>query len=152
MAGQIELDPDFFEFIECCAAHEVRFLIVGGWAMAAHGHPRATKDLDIWIWLDAGNAARVVAALSDFGFGSSGLSVEDVLDPRAVIMMGHAPKRIDVLSTIDGVDFEACWPDRVEVPIGGIAVPFIDKENLVRNKRASGRAADLIDVATLLED
>lgn len=152
MGGPTELDPDFFEFLECCAAHDVRFLIVGGWAMALHGHPRATKDFDVWVWLERTNAERVVRAIEDFGFGSAGLTAEDVLDPRVVVMLGHSPKRIDVLTTIDGVDFESCWPHRVELRIGDLDVPFIGREQLIANKRASGRGQDLLDVETLLEE
>lgn len=152
MAGPIEMDRDFFEFIECCAAHEVRFLVVDGWAMALHGHPRATKDFDVWVWLEPVNAERVVRAIEQFGFGSAGLTADDLMDPRAVVMLGHPPKRIDVLTTIDGVDFDTCWPDRVEVRIGDLDIPFIGRDHLIANKRASGRGQDLLDVETLLEE
>lgn len=146
----MKLDPDFREFIECCVARDVRFLIVGGYALAAHGHPRFTKDLDVWLWLDAENAGRVVAALDDFGFGSLGLGPADFTEPGTVVQLGHPPKRIDLLTSIDGVDFDECWVARREIDIEGTAVPFIDVEHLVANKRASGRPQDIADVAALV--
>jgi hypothetical protein len=150
MAGEIVMDPDFLEFINSCIAHEVRFLIVGGWAMAAHGHARATKDIDVWMWLDPQNAARMVTAIERFGFTDTGLEPADLLDPAAVFVMGREPKRIDVLSSIDGVDFEQCWRNRVEVDCDGTTVPFIAKDDFVINKRASGRIQDLADVDRLV--
>lgn len=145
----MELDPDFREFIGCCVAHDVRFLVVGGYALAAHGHPRFTKDLDVWLWIDPGNARRLVAALTDFGFGSLGLTEADFVEPGIVVQLGHAPKRIDLLTSIDGVTFDECWPDRVGIDVGGVTVPFIDVAHLVVNKRASGRLQDLADVEAL---
>lgn len=145
----MELDRDFSEFIACCVARDVRFLIVGGYALAAHGHPRFTKDLDVWVWLDAGNASRLIEALTDFGFGSVGLTPSDFTQPDAVIQLGHAPKRIDLLTSIDGVTFDECWPDHVVLDIGGLKVPFIDVDHLVANKRASGRLQDLADAEAL---
>lgn len=144
----MRLDPDFSEFIACCVEREVRFLVVGGYAVAAHGHPHFTKDIDIWVWIDPDNARRLVAALSDFGF-ASGLTENDFAEPGVVVQLGHAPKRIDLLTSIDGVAFEDCWPARFEIEMGGIAVPFIDVANLMVNKRASGRLQDLADVEAL---
>ncbi len=145
----MELDRDFSEFIASCAAHEVRFLIVGGYAVAVHGHPRFTKDLDVWVWLDEQNADRIVAALQDFGFGSLGLTPADFLVEDTVIQLGYPPKRIDILTQVDGVDFDSCWPRRVEIEVGGQRVPFISAEDLVANKKASGRPQDLADAAAL---
>jgi hypothetical protein len=123
MDGRMELDPDFNEFIASCAAHDVRFLIVGGYAVAAHGHPRFTKDLDVWVWLEAQNANRLVAALEDFGFGSLGLTPDDFLDEGTVIQLGYPPKRIDILTQVDGVHFESCWERRIEVEREGVRPP-----------------------------
>jgi hypothetical protein len=148
----MELDRDFSEFIECCVDREVRFLIVGGYALAAHGHPRFTKDLDVWVWLDRGNAARLIAALDDFGFGSLGLTPADFDEPGVVVQLGHAPKRIDLLTSIDGVGFDECWADHIVLDIGGLAVPFIDVDHLIVNKRASGRLQDLADAEALTSD
>ena len=145
----MRLDPDFREFIECCVAREVRFLIVGGYAVAAHGHPRFTKDLDVWVWMDPGNAGQLVAALSDFGFGSLGLSETDFAEAGTVVQLGYTPKRIDLLTSIDGVEFEDCFAGRVTIDIDGVEVPFINVDHLIVNKRATGCPQDLADVAAL---
>ena len=145
----MRLDRDFSEFIACCVARDVQFLIVGGYAVAAHGHPRYTKDLDVWVSVDPENASRLIAALDDFGFGSVGLTTDDLLDTDAVIQLGYPPKRIDLLSSVDGLTFESCYEDRVTIDIDGTPVPFIDLANLRRNKSASGRPQDLADLAAL---
>ncbi|MFC9896070.1 DUF6036 family nucleotidyltransferase [Nocardia sp. NPDC127579] len=145
----MELDRDFSEFIESCVAHEVRFLIVGGYAVAVHGHPRFTKDLDVWVWIDPQNADRLVAALADFGFGSLGLRAADFLEEGMVVQLGHPPKRIDLLTSVDGVEFETCWERRVDVTLGSQVVPFLSAADLIANKRASGRPQDIADVAVL---
>ena len=143
------LTRDFREFIECCVAHDVRFLIVGGYALAAHGHPRATKDLDVWLWPDPANADRVIEALDEFGFGSLDLTRDDFLEPETVIQLGDPPLRIDLLTSISGVAFAECWPRRIGVDVGGIEAAFIALDDLIANKLASGRPQDLVDAATL---
>lgn len=147
----MELDRDFSEFIASCAAHDVRFLIVGGYAVAAHGHPRFTKDLDVWVWIDEQNASRLVAALEDFGFGMLGLTPADFLEEGVVIQLGYPPKRIDILTQVDGVQFDACWVRRTEVTLEGQRVPFLSAEDLVINKKAAGRPQDIADAAVLEE-
>ena len=135
----MRLDPDFSEFIACCAAREVRFLIVGGYAVAVHVHPRYTKDLDVWVWIDRDNAARLVEALNDFGFGSLGLVADDFLEPESGVQLGYPPKRIDILTSVDGVEFVDCYPNRTEVELEGVepTVPFIGLADLMANKQAS---------------
>jgi hypothetical protein len=147
----MQLDPDFNEFIGCCAGREVRFLIVGGYAVAAHGHPRYTKDLDVWIWVDPDNASRLVAALDDFGFGSLGLTTDDFTEPDTVIQLGYPPKRIDIITTATGVTFGDCYPNRVEITIDGLdrPVPFIGLDDLLANKAATARPQDLADLDAL---
>ena len=125
------------------------YLVVGGYAVAMHGHPRYTKDLDIWLWLDRNNASQVIAALEQFGFGSLGLQADDFLVEDQIIQLGHPPNRIDLLTTLPGVEFEACHAARVVVDIDGVAVNFIDLDNLKRNKQASGRFQDLADLENL---
>jgi Nucleotidyltransferase of unknown function (DUF6036) len=147
----MELDRDFSEFIASCAAHSVRFLIVGGYAVAAHGHPRFTKDLDVWVWLDEQNANRLVSALEDFGFGSLGLTPADFLEEGVVVQLGYPPKRIDILTQVDGVQFDPCWERRVEVEIGGQRVPFLSANDLLANKKAAGRPQDMADVSVIEE-
>lgn len=145
----MEFDRDFSEFLACCDAREVRYLVVGGYALAVHGHPRFTKDLDVWLWLDPGNADRVVQALEDFGFGSLGLTAADFEAEDAVVQLGRAPLRIDLLTSIDGVDFAYCWPDRMLLTVGERTVPFLSRRDLLANKRASGRLQDQADVEAL---
>lgn len=147
--GPLKLNRDFQELVECFVRNEVRFLIVGGWALAAHGHPRLTKDLDIWVWTESSNAAAVIASLEEFGFGDLDLKPEDFLEPDIVIQLGYPPNRVDLLTTPSGVTFEACWQDRLEVDMEGVRVPFIGLEGLKANKRASGRPQDLLDVDVL---
>lgn len=146
------LDHDFREFIACCAAREVRFLVVGRYALAAHGHPRFTKDLDVWVAMDADNRSRLVEALYDFGFGSTGLTASDFAEAGTVVQLGYPPKRIDLLTSVTGIDFESCYPNRLLVDIDGIEVPFVDLAALLVNKRAVGRPQDLADVAALEAD
>ena len=145
----MDLDPDFHEFVASFIDNDVRFLIVGGYALAAHGLPRYTGDLDAWVWVDAENARRVVAALTSFGFGSLDLDAEDFTLPDVVVQLGHSPLRIDVLTSIDGVSFEAAWPRRLIVSIDGLDVPFISRDDLIANKRAADRPQDRADVARL---
>jgi predicted nucleotidyltransferase len=143
------LSQDFKEFIELLNKHEVRYMVIGGYAVALHGHPRYTNDLDIWIEMEVANAKRLMNALSDFSFGSVGLSQNDFVTPDQVIQLGYPPNRIDLVTTPDGVDFEICYQSKVEVSISGIKVNFIDLENLKINKKASGRLQDLADLESL---
>ncbi len=145
----MELNQDFYEFFASLIKHEVRFLVVGGYAMAAHGHPRFTKDLDVWVWMDPKNAAAAVVALDDFGFGSLGLSSEDFTEPDTVVQLGYPPQRIDLLTTPSGVAFEDCWPGRLEIRIRDLNIPVLGLHGLIANKLASGRDQDLLDVASL---
>ncbi len=145
----MQLDRDFREFLACLAAHDVRFLVVGGYAVAAHGHPRYTGDLDIWVWTDVANAAGVLRALEDFGFGSLGLLESDFSEPDRVVQLGYPPVRIDLLTSIDGVEFEPCFARRIEVHVDGLTVPFIALADLRQNKATSGRPQDLADLAAL---
>lgn len=145
----MRLSRGFRELLECFARHEVRFLIVGGWALAAHGHPRMTKDLDIWVLADSANADAVIEALEDFGFGDLDLTAEDFLESDMVVQLGYPPNRVDLLTSPDGVDFESCWADRLDVTMDGLDVPFIGLEGLKQNKRSSGRPQDLVDIQIL---
>jgi hypothetical protein len=145
----VKLSRDFHELLECFARNDVRYLIVGGWALAAHGHPRLTKDLDVWVWAESSNARALLEALDEFGFGDLGLRTEDFTEPDMVIQLGYPPNRVDLLTTPTGVDFEGCWSDRLEIDMDGVLVPFIGLEGLKANKKASGRPQDIIDVAIL---
>jgi len=145
----VELDHDFNEFVQLLLANNVRFLIIGGYALAAHGAPRYTGDLDTWIWLNPDNAARLLLVLDSFGFGSLDISREDLLNPDTVIQLGYPPHRIDLLTGIDGVGFDEAWNRRVEFEVNGRQVPFISREDLITNKKAVARPQDLADVAKL---
>ncbi len=143
------LNQDFKEFIQSLNDNRVRYLVIGGYAVALHGHPRYTKDLDLWIEMKPDNAAKMVKALEQFGFASLGLKAEDFLVPDQIIQLGYPPNRIDVLSTLEGIEFESCYTSRVQVEIDAVTVNFIDLENLKRNKKATGRTQDLADLENL---
>lgn len=143
------LNQDFKEFVKSLNANQVRYLIVGGYALGFHGHPRYTKDLDVWIEMAPENAANVVAALEAFGFGSLGLKAADFLVPDQIIQLGYPPNRIDLLTTLPGVDFPQCYASRVQIEVESISVSFIDLDNLKKNKKASGRHQDLADLESL---
>jgi hypothetical protein len=147
--GQMNLNQDFQEFVKLFVAHEVQFLIVGGYALAAHGHPRYTKDLDVWVWLEPENAQRVLAAVEEFGFGDMGLTAEDFQEPDVMVQLGHEPHRIDILTYASGLEFAEAYKNRVYVSVGDTQVPFISVDDLRTNKLSTGRPRDLADVADL---
>ena len=146
------LSRDFKEFAELLNANGVEYLVVGGYALAVHGQPRYTGDLDLWLRVTPGNVERVLRALADFGFGSVGLSAADFMQPEAVIQLGYPPGRIDLLTHVDGVDFDACFAKRIEVSVVGVVLPVIGLEDFNSNKRASGRAKDLADLEALRDE
>jgi hypothetical protein len=143
------IDKNFKEFIKLLNKNEVRYLIVGGYAVALHGHPRYTKDLDIWIWINETNVKKLIQTLKEFGFSALGFNSKDFLTPGNIVQLGYPPNRIDLLTSVDGVDFESCYESRIEVEIEDIAAKFIDLENLKKNKKASGRHQDLADIENL---
>lgn len=143
------LNKDFKEFAELLNSTGVEYLVVGGYALAAYGHPRYTGDLDIWIRRSPENAAKLIDALTRFGFGGLGLVESDFLRPDAVVQLGYPPARIDLLTSIDGVEFDTCHGGRVVMQLGDTALPFIGLEDFRSNKRASGRSKDLADLESL---
>ena len=149
MDGPMNLNQDFQEFIELFISHNVRFMIVGGYAVAAHGHPRYTKDLDVWVWADPKNADRVVSALAEFGFGELGLTAGDFLRPDSVVQLGHEPQRIDILTFATGLDFVEAFKNHVLISVGDVQVPFVSVDDLRTNKLATGRLQDLADAEFL---
>ena len=142
------LNRDFKEFAESLNACGVEYLVVGGYALAAHGHPRYTGDIDFWVSPAAGNLERVILALQRFGFGSLGLTTADFV-PDTIIQLGQPPRRIDLMTHIDGVDFTACWGRRETLRLDGVDLSFIGLEDFKTNKRATGRLKDLADLAAL---
>ncbi|MEW6707942.1 MAG: nucleotidyl transferase AbiEii/AbiGii toxin family protein [Pseudomonadota bacterium] len=145
------LNKDFREFVELLNAGGVEYLVVGGYALAAHGHPRYTGDIDFWIGTSDENIERLLKALVAFGFGGLGLRKEDFRSPDAVVQLGYPPARIDLLTGIDGVSFEDCYPRRVMVDAGGAQLPIIHVDDFKANKRATGRMKDLADLEALDE-
>jgi hypothetical protein len=147
------LNEDFRDFLAALIAAGARFLVVGAHALAVHGIPRATGDLDVWIATDAENCGRVWTALLRFGapVEAMGVSRDDLQRTDQVVQMGLPPRRIDLLTAISGVGFEEAWDGRVSHPVAGLDVPFIGRAALVRNKRAAGRAKDIADLEALGE-
>lgn len=143
------LSRDFKEFVELLNTNDVKYLVVGGYAVALHGHPRYTKDLDVWIELSPGNADRILSALDKFGLGSLNLKPDDFLEENQIIQLGYPPNRIDLLTTLKDLKFEDCYKTKVKVAIGDVEINFIDIENLKKNKRATGRPQDLADAENL---
>jgi hypothetical protein len=147
------LNPDFQDLLAALQEANARFLVVGAYALAVHGAPRATGDLDVWIDPESTNADKVWVALLRFGapVGALGLSRDDLARRDQVIQIGLPPRRIDILTAISGVAFEDAWPGRVTHSVGSLPIPFIGREAFVRNKKASGRARDLADLEALGE-
>ena len=143
------INKDFREFIECLNKHKAEYLVVGGYAVAFHGHPRYTKNLDIWIRVSAENADKLLKAINDFGFSSLGLTKNDFETPELIIQLGNPPNRIDIITTASGIKFEDSYPHRIVENIEGLEVNFIDIENLKINKKATGRHQDLADIENL---
>lgn len=143
------LNQDFKEFIQLLNDNRVRYLIVGGYAVAFHGHPRYTKDLDIWLEISDLNATKLLKTLEQFGFASLNLTLDDFLEPNMIVQLGYPPHRIDLIMGLVGVDFYTCYSARIEEVVDGLTIPFIDLEHLKQNKRASGRLQDLADIDNL---
>ncbi len=143
------IDRDFKEFIQLLNKNRVKYLIVGGYAVALHGHPRYTKDLDIWIYIEKNNAEKLINALHEFGFASLDIKSSDFLVNENVIQLGSPPNRIDLLTSVDGVEFNSCYESKIQVKIEDIIVDFINLEDLKRNKKATGRYQDLADLENL---
>ena len=145
----LPLPPDFKEFLALLNSEKIEYLVVGGYAVGYHGYPRPTGDLDVWIAMDPDNAARLVGALAKFGFGAAGATRELFLTPGRVVRMGVPPVRIEVLSSISGVEFAACRARQVDAMIDGVPVRVISRQDLIANKRAAGRGKDLDDLKHL---
>jgi uncharacterized nucleotidyltransferase DUF6036 len=143
------LNQDFKDLLSVFNDHGVEFLVVGAHALAAHGHVRATKDLDVWVRPEPANAKRVVRALEAFGAPTHEVSESDFAVPGITFQIGLEPVRIDIITAIDGVSFEPAWQHRISAEYGGVLAPVISRDDLIANKRASGRSQDLADLAAL---
>jgi hypothetical protein len=145
----MDLAPDFDEFVGSLIAHGVEFVIVGAYALAFHGAPRFTGDLDILVRPTLANATRLLSALDSFGFPIEGLTPETIVDRRRMLEMGVPPVQIHVMSAITGVEWDEAWSARVQGALGNHTVPFLGREAYLRNKRAAGRPKDLADIDAL---
>lgn len=143
------VNKDFKEFIELLNEHKVKYLTVGGYAVSIHGYPRYTKDIDFWIWPNRTNISNLIKAIEEFGFGSLELTQEDFMDPENIIQLGYEPNRIDLLTDIDGVEFENCYEHKSEIDIEGVKVDFININDLIKAKKKTGRLQDLADAENL---
>lgn len=143
------MNPDFRDMLSEFVAAGVEFLLVGAYAMAVHGFARATGDIDLWVRPDPANARRVFGALARFGAPVAGVAATDFESPGIVFQVGIAPRRIDVLTSISGVEFREAWEGRVQAELEGLSVPVLGREHLLKNKRATGRPKDAADVRWL---
>jgi hypothetical protein len=143
------LNPDYQDLLSAFSRHRVEFLLVGAYAMAAHGQPRATMDIDLWLRVSDDNARRAVAALRDFGAPPAALDESAFLVPGTVVQLGVAPRRIDLLTRIDGVEFADAARRALTLTIDGVVVPTIGLADLIANKRATGRPQDQVDAERL---
>lgn len=141
--------PDFREFVALLNKQDVQYMIVGGYAVGIHGHPRYTGDLDIWLLPDSANATKILKVIKEFGFGSLDIKETDLTKEDSIIQLGYPPLRIDLLTSIDGVHFNECFLNRKEIEIDGLLVNFIGYTDLIKNKKASGRHQDLGDIENL---
>lgn len=147
--AMIQLPPDFKEFLKLLNKYKVEYLLVGGYAVGYHGYPRATADMDIWVDVNPNNADRIVKVLNEFGFEAPELTTDIFLEVNKVIRMGVPPVRLEIITSISGVDFRSCYQLRMIGKMDGIEVNIIDLENLRKNKKASGRYKDLNDLENL---
>lgn len=147
--GQIEFPQDFSEFLKLLNDHHVEYLLVGGFAVALHGYPRTTADMDVWVSRRRDNAERLVACLKEFGFDTPNLTPELFEEPDRIVRMGAAPLRIEILTEIDGVTFDDCITRAESQIVDGNSIPVISLADLKINKKASGRAKDLDDLENL---
>ncbi len=143
------LNPDFLDFITLLGQRSVEYVIVGGYAVGFHGFPRYTGDIDFFVSINEENAEKLLQVLDDFGFGGIGIEREDFLKPSFVVEIGREPRKIQILTGIDGVSFQECLQSAVECEYLERKLRFIGFDALVRNKKASGRPKDLIDVEAL---
>jgi hypothetical protein len=140
------MNQDFVDLLRAFVDADVRFLVVGAYALAVHGRPRGTGDLDVWVEAAPENATRIMRALAAFGAPLSGVSEDDFSRPGVTYQMGVEPGRIDVLTELTGITFRDAWPDRLHHQFGELAVDYIGRDSFIRNKRATARPKDLADI------
>lgn len=143
------LNEDYKEMLSCLVGEKVEFIVVGAYALAVHGYPRATGDIDIWVNPEESNAERVYRALARFGAPMGGIREEDFRQKGIIFQIGIAPRRIDILTDIDGVGFDEAYRDKIIIDIENLKIPVLSIEMMIRNKTASGRKKDLLDAEHL---
>jgi len=143
------LNEDYKEMLQCLADEDAKFLVVGAYAMAAHGYPRATMDIDIWIMPSRDNAVAVLRALRRFGAPVRGLAIEDLQKDDTIFQIGVAPRRIDIITGASGLRFEQAFARSTSIRIEGLQFRIPSVDDLIRNKKASGRTKDLADAEAL---
>jgi hypothetical protein len=144
------MNDDFRDLLSALSDAEARFMVVGAYAVAVHGRPRATGDLDVWVEPSAENASRVMSALAAFGAPLMGLTEADLSASGPGLHIGVPPRRIDILTSVSGLSFADAWPNRIQASFGGLQCPVIGLNDLITNKRASARPKDLADVDALM--
>jgi hypothetical protein len=142
----LRLPPDFKEFLRLLNEHEVRYLLIGGYAVGYHGYPRATDDLDIWVAVHPDNARKLVSVFNAFGLDDPDVTPELFLQTPKIVRMGFPPLRLEISTSISGVEFEECYQSRIVDTMDGVEISLIDLEHLKKNKKASGRMKDLADL------
>jgi len=142
----VKVSKDFKEFIELLNKNNVNYLLVGGYAVGYHSRPRYTEDIDIWIQPSLENAKKIIHVLNKFGFTGVSVSIEELIQPEKIIQLGLPPQRIDILTSIDGVNFNEAWERRIVDSFGDIPVFIISLKDLIKNKSSSGRTKDLQDI------
>lgn len=147
--ARIKLAADFKDFLSLCLSHEVRFMVIGGYAVVHYSRPRYTGDLDVWIDASLANAKRVVQVLNEFGLTGPDVTTGMITGQKQIIRMGFEPMRLELFTRIPAIEFEDCYPRRESVKIGKLIVPFISLDDLKTNKRKSGRPKDLQDLEEL---
>jgi hypothetical protein len=143
------LNPDYREMLSILFEEKVDFILVGAYAMAIHGFPRATGDIDIFVSPDAKNAQRLFKALAKFGAPLRGIQAADFSKENVIFQIGVAPRRIDIITTIDAVSFESAWKDKILVQIDGLKIPVLSLDKIITNKESTGRKKDALDAETL---
>mgnify|MGYP001144212488 CR=1 FL=1 len=145
----IHLPPDFKEFLKLLNDHKVQYLLIGGYAVGYHGYPRATADMDIWVAIHPDNAGKIVAVLCEFGFDVPELTADLFLQEKQIVRMGVPPVKLEIVTSISGVEFDECYQERITDVLDGVKVDLIDLTHLKINKKASGRYKDLADLENL---
>jgi hypothetical protein len=143
------LNEDYKEMLQILLGNDVKFLVVGAYAMGAYGYPRATGDFDIWVDASSANSKKMYRSLSEFGAPLSELTCDTFTEKGIIFQIGVTPRRIDIITMIDGVDFRQAYSDRQDILIGDIKVPFISKKDLIKNKESTGREKDKLDAESL---